>query len=192
MMSTTKTTRTSDRVVAILAATQADDVIAAARELGGDRVVEVTSGESLVALARDRRVLAACIASPCDLGDSSSAVLRVLAALHAAQVDLVMIGTVGAEDGTAIMRAAATLVERDRQRRIERLRRGRARARQRGVRQGRRRLAIDVSAALALIRQGGAIRAVAESLGVSPRTLRRRLAAEEGTPATHGSNPPSV
>lgn len=179
-------------MVAILAATQADDAIAAARELGGDRVVTVISGESLAALARDGRVHAACIASACDLGDTSSSVLRVLAALHAAQVDLVMVGTSGAEDGTAILRAAAALVERDRQRRIERLRRGRARARERGVRQGRRRRAIDVSAALALIRQGGAIRAVADTLGVSPRTLRRRLAAEEGASSTHGDNRPSA
>ncbi len=188
---TTKTT--TERVVALLAANPTQELIAAARELGGDQVLTVSSGESLAAVARDGRLSAAVIGSLDDLGGTNSAVLRVLAVLHAAKVEPVLVGAGGEAYGASLLRGAAELVERDKKRRLERIRRGRARASDRGVPQGRRPVPVDTRTARELLCEGHAIRAVAVIFGVSARTLRRRLE-EEGTTAsaTPGNSGPAA
>jgi DNA invertase Pin-like site-specific DNA recombinase len=65
----------------------------------------------------------------------------------------------------------------------ERVVAGLERARQRGVKLGRPRTQVDMRPVYAMLRTGHSLRATAEALGISRRTLTRRLALEPMPPA---------
>ena len=80
--------------------------------------------------------------------------------------------------GRLIFQLMAALAEFESSLTGERTRAGMAASKARGSRMGRRRVPVDISAAQALMERWGNLTRVAKALGISPQTLKRRLAAE--------------
>lgn len=139
-------------------------------------VTEVYSLSCLDALVGCGAVTVVCVPSVLCLGEKMTEVMSRLAAMGEQKCRLLVLGERDVLDAPVLLTAATDLAARDRRARIRRIREGREGARARGVKVSRPPAAVDVERAVFLLHEGRSMRSVARELGISPRSLRRKVA----------------